>query len=273
MKTLTQLIEAMSKTNLRYEIFVVDNDSSDRTTDVVKGSFPSIKLLQNDQNVGYAKANNQAIRLSTAPYILLLNSDTLVRRKTIDFMISYMESHPKVGVATCAVYLENGQLDPACHRGFPTPWASLTYFLGLEKLFPQIKWLSGYHLLYLPLSKEHEIDSPSGAFYFVRRRVIDEVGLLDENFFMYGEDLDWSFRIKQAGWKIMFVPDVAITHLKKKSGRQSDREESRKLATEAFYDTMKIFYQKHYSRIYPKVVNWFIFWVITLLKKKDMVTV
>lgn len=244
------------------EIIVVDNASSDGSVKMVRETFPEVKLIVNPHNYGFAKGNNLGIREAKWKYVLLLNSDTVVEKDTLPVMLKFMEQNPKVGVATCRVELGDGSLDPACHRGFPTPWASLTYFLGLEKIFPKVKLFAQYHQTYKDLRTTHEIDSPTGAFYLVRREVIEEVGMLDENFFFYAEDLDWSYRIKQAGWKIMYVPEVKITHLKRQSGRENVSSAERKKATDYFYSTMKLFYQKHFVKKYPFFVNCLMNWGI-----------
>ncbi|MBI4999286.1 glycosyltransferase, partial [Candidatus Gottesmanbacteria bacterium] len=230
----------------------------------------NFKLIKNKKNLGFAAGNNIGIKASSGKYILLLNSDTIVFPDTLVSMYRYMDTHPEVGVATCRVEFPDGQLDPACHRGFPTPWASLTYFLGLERLFPKSKIFGRYHLGFLPMDKLHEIDSPTGAFYLVRQEIIDKVGFLDEDYFMYGEDLDWSYRIRQAGWKIMYYPYVKIIHLKKQSGRVGENPEVRKQATCHFYETMKIFYKKHYKAEYPGVVTVLILLAIEVKKRLDL---
>ncbi len=258
--------------NLEAEIIVVDNDSTDGTVEMLEGQVQNeIKILRNKENLGFARANNIGIQNSSGKYILLLNSDTIVEKNTIAEMVKYMEQNPKIGVATCRVELPDNSLDPACHRGFPTPWASMTYFLGLERLFPMSKIFGQYHLGFLPMGEPHEIDSPSGAFYLVRREVIDRVGMLDEDYFMYGEDLDWSFRIKQAGWKIMYYPFVKITHFKKRSGRAGVDVKTRKETTKYFYETMKIFYQKHYANKYPAIINSLFMLAIDAKKKLNSI--
>lgn len=236
------------------EIIVVDNGSKDESAEMVRKDFPDTKLIKNTTNLGFARANNIGIKASKGKYTLLLNSDTVIFSDVIPKMIEFMKKNPKVGVSTCRVELENGKLDPACHRGFPTPWASFTYFTGLEKIFPKCKIFGQYHQTYKDLSTLHEIDSCSGAFYFIRRRVIEDVGLLDEDYFIYGEDLDWSYRIKQKGWKIYFNPNTKILHLKKRSGRYHPNEAIKNKTTEYFYDTMELFYNKNLRQKYP----WFI---------------
>lgn len=254
------------KTDFKFEVVVVDNGSEDESCLMVKKDFPWVNLIENKKNLGFSKGNNIGIRRAKGKYILLLNSDTVVNKKAISEMVEFMEKNKKVGAATCRVLLEDGSLDPACHRGFPTPWNAFCYFLGLEKLFPKSKVFAGYHLGYLPMNKTHEIDSLTGAFYFVRKKVIDEVGLLDEDYFMYGEDLDWSYRIKKTGWKIMYVPKAEIVHFKKRSGRKAKNKKLRRKVSDYFYETMKLFYKKHYLDKYPKILLFFVFLTIDIKK-------
>lgn len=235
------------------EIIVINNGSPV----LIDDEDTTVKYIQNKTNKGFAVANNQGIKASSGRYILLLNSDTEVNNDSIRTMIAFMDTHPDAGVSTCKVVLSDGSLDPACHRGFPTPWAALSYYIGLEKLFPTSALFSQYHQGYKDLNSIHEIDSPSGAFFLVRRVVIEEVGLLDEHFFMYGEDLDWAFRIKKAWWKILYNPAVTVLHKKKQSGRASENLALRKQTQKYFYNTMELFYKKHYAGRYG--------WLITQL--------
>ena len=253
-------------------VWVVDNNSQDGSVEMVETFFPWVHLVTNHDNVGFAKANNQVLTKINSRFVLLLNPDTLVPPETLVFMVGFMDKYPKVGAATCRVELGDGQLDWASHRGFPTPWAALTYFAGLEKLFPHSRLFGQYHLIYQDLKEIHEIDSPSGAFFLARREVIDEVGMLDEDYFMYGEDIDWAYRIKEAGWKIMYVPEVSIIHykgissgIKDHSRELSTADQSTKLRSQnAFYETMKIFYSKHYANKYPALLNWLVMAAINL---------
>ena len=177
--------------------------------------------IQNGKNLGFAAGNNPGIRRAKGRYILLLNSDTEVDADTFAKMLSYMDKNENVGASTCKVMLPTGDIDPSCHRGFPTPWASITYLLKLEKLFPTSVLFGQYHQGYKGLTTIHEVDCIVGAFFMVRANVIKKVGLLDEDYFMYGEDIDWCYRIKKAGWKIMFSPQTSILHRKKQSGRSN----------------------------------------------------
>jgi len=265
-----------NKGEIKLEIIVIDNGSSDKSPQMVEQLFPQVKLIKNKENLGFSKANNLGIRKSKGKYILLLNSDTVIMPKTLETMINFMERNPQIGVSTCRVELPSGEIDPACHRGFPTPWRAFTYFSGLEKLFPKIGIFSGYHLLNLPLNTIHEIDSPSGCFYLVRKKAIKEVGNLDEDYFMYGEDLDWSFRFKKKGWKIVYFPFVKILHRKYSSGLKKKLKPSllnyriREKTIRAFYNAMRIFYNKHYKNKYPTFLKIIIFKTIALMEQLNL---
>ncbi|ANB59250.1 glycosyltransferase family 2 protein [Anoxybacteroides amylolyticum] len=243
-----------SKTKYSYEIIVVDNHSSDNSVHIIKGKFPNVAVIENKQNVGFSKANNQAIKLSKGRYILLLNSDTIVKEDTIEKMIEFMDKNKKVGASGCEVVLPNGELDRACHRGFPTPEASFYYLVGLARLFPKSPRFNQYHLGYMNLNEPHPIDCLVGAFMIVRREVIKQVGLLDEQFFMYGEDIDWCYRIKQAGWEIYYCPFTSIIHYK----GASSKKKPFKIVYE-FHRAMFLFHKKHYARKYPFIVNYFVY--------------
>lgn len=273
--------------NGEYEIIVVDNGSSDGSvTETQNSQFP-IKIIKNETNLGFAKANNVGVKAAQGQNILLLNSDTEVNSLAIQKTLKFLEESKgdikgnyrsenrretekssevgEMGVVTCRVSLNNGKIDPACHRGFPTPWNAFCYFLKLEKLFPKFKFFSGYHQYYKDLSSIHEIDAISGAFFMVRREVIDVVGLLDEDYFMYGEDLDWCYRIKAAGYRIIYNPSYSIVHHKKKSGRDTGNVELQKKTQRHFWQTMRIFYEKHYVKKYPRIVNATVLFLLKML--------
>lgn len=245
-------------------IIVVDNASTDGSREMVKKEFPNIDLIRNQRNVGFAKANNQGIRRTKSTYVLLLNTDCQATHQTITESLKFLETHPEVGVLSCKLVLPDGSIDPACHRGFPTPWASLTYFLGLEKLFPASRIFGQYHQGYKPMGEIHDVDCISGAFFLIRREVIEKVGLLDEAFFMYGEDIDWCYRIREAGWKIQFYPHVCIVHKKHQSGLAHTDSATRGQTRKHFYDAMKLFYAKHYQRRYGWLVSILVLFAIKL---------
>ncbi len=240
------------------EIIVCDNASTDGTMEMIKKEFPDVVRIQNNGNIGFAAGNNSGIKQAKGRYVLLLNSDTEVEPNVLKSMIAFMDVHPKTGAATCKLQLLDGTMDPACHRGLPTPWNAFTYYARLEKLFPKVKLLSGYHQLYKDLSTIHEVESISGAFFLVRREVIESVGVLDEDYFMYGEDIDWAYRIKVAGWQIWFNPNVTTLHKKKQSGRSHSNRERRIKTQTLFITYNKLFYTKHYEKKYP----WFITWIV-----------
>lgn len=239
-----------SETNYRYEVILIDNASLDDSVESVRRQFAQVHIMQNGTNVGFATANNQGIRISSGRYILLLNSDTQLERDTIQLMVAFMGEHPTVGASGCRVLLPDGRLDAACKRGFPTPMTSLFYVSGMARLFPSSAVINRYHMGHLSSDDVNPVDAIVGAFMLVRRNAIDEVGLLDEGYFMYGEDIDWCFRIKQAGWQIFYYPSAHIIHHK---GGSSPRKQAR--LVREFYRAMLLFYKKHYQQRYHPFVS------------------
>lgn len=257
LQTLTSVFKAHPPKG-KMEAFLIDNGSNDHTPQIVKKKFPQVKIIELSKNLGFAGGNNIGLRKAKGRYQLLLNSDTIIEKNTLIKMINFMDKNPKIGLSTCRINLVNGQIDPASHRGFPTPWASLTYYLGLEKLFPKSRVFSQYHQGWKNLKTTHEIDTPVGAFFFLRKTALNQVGLLDEIFFMYGEDIDLAFRIKKAGWKVTYTPITKITHLKGASGIRKkvknkltpEAKKQRIKTTQEFFNASKIFYKKHYQKRY-----------------------
>lgn len=258
------------------EAFVVDNASTDDSVQMVRQQFPWVQLIENDKNLGFSKANNQGLRRASGEYQLLLNPDTIVPQVTLQACIEFLKNHQDAGVVTCKVALANGKLDMDCHRGFPTPWASFTYFSGLEGAFPKLKLFGQYHQTWKDFSTTHEIDAAVGAFMMMSKRAIDDVGLLDENFFFYGEDLDWCYRFKEQGYKVYYFPEVNIVHYKGYSSgiRKESKEvtsatiESRRRVALASVEAMKLFYDKHYKSKYSFLVTWIVYGGIWLMKLK-----
>lgn len=258
-----------------YEIIIVDNASSDDSLVMVKKEFPRTILTQNKENLGFAKANNQGVKKTKGRYVLFLNPDTEVSNDAIQVVLDYMEQNIKVGVASPRVELASGELDEGSHRGFPTPWNSLTHFSGLSKLFPKSKLFSGYTMGWqLDNPEPHEVDSVVGAFYMVRRVAGEGVGWWDEDYFWYGDELDFSYRLKAAGWKIIYIPSVKILHHK---GAASGIGKSEKNITTASRETkiraakastqaMRVFYKKHYSKRYPVLLTTLVLIAISLLQ-------
>ena len=191
-----QSIFASETDHYSVEVIVVDNASNDGSVQIVEREFPKVKLIQSKKNLGFSGGNNLGLQEAAGKYILFLNSDTEVIGEAFKKMMIFMNKNPKVGASTAKTMLFSGGMDPDCHRGFPTPWASICYFLGLERLFPKSKSFGHYHKLYLDLNKAHEIDAGFGTVMFVRKKALDQAGLWDENYFFYGEDLDLFYRIK-----------------------------------------------------------------------------
>ncbi len=275
LKTCILSLKTCLKHNFKLNCVVVDNASTDESIDLIQAmKLPWLKIIKNSQNTGFAAGCNIGIKRSKGSYVLLLNPDTKVSKDTISKMVDFLKIHPKAGIVSAKLVLSDGKIDPASHRGFPTPWASFTYFAGLEKFFPSSPKFSQYHQWYKSLDKVHEIDSPSGAFMLIKKEVFNKIGLLDEDFFMYAEDIDFSYRTKQAGFQIFYNPSSTVLHtkgissgIKKHSEKKSKASiETRVRTTRHFYETMKIFYQKHYSNKYPKILKNLVFIFIDLKK-------
>lgn len=263
------------------EVWVVDNASSDGSAAMVQREFPHVRLISNARNGGYAYANNLALRQilegrgsaptaaepapgarpqpATPDYILLLNPDTVTPPGALDGLVGYMEARPEVGAAGPKLLLADGSLDLACRRAFPTPAVALYRMTGLSRLFPRSPRFARYNMTYLDPDTETEVDSVVGACMLVRGAVVREVGLLDESFFMYGEDLDWAYRIKQYGWRIMYVPSVTVHHYKRASSSQRPFRSIRH-----FYNAMRVFHRKHFAATTPAPLNLLIEAGITL---------
>jgi GT2 family glycosyltransferase len=258
-----------SDTSYEFEVIVIDNSSKDDSVEQIQRHFPQVQLIANDQNVGFAKANNQGINIAKGRYILLLNSDTIVQKDTLETMLRFMDEHPQVGAGGCKVVLPDGSLDKACKRGFPTPSASCYYAFGIAKLFPGHPRFNQYQLSHLDPDDEYPVDCLVGAFMLVRREAIEQVGLLDEEFFMYGEDIDWCYRMKQAGWQIYYYPRTQIIHYKGASSRRKPL----KIIYE-FHRAMILFHRKHYRHKYSRLVNGLVYsgvavkFGITLIRNK-----
>jgi hypothetical protein len=257
----------LDKTAYDVRVVLVDNGSSDGTPDMVRDEFEWVELIELEENRGFAGGNNVALNQVNERYCLLLNTDMeLDERSDFDRLIEYMDEHPSAGIVSPRVELPDGSLDWACHRGEPRPWAAFSYFTQLEKLFPKSETFAQYHQRYKSLNEIHTIDACTAAAMLVRATAMEEVGLLDERFFMYAEDLDWCKRFREAGHKVVFHPGAVIIHHKNKSGIDSSSSSTAKTTSAAFYDTMLQYYDKHYRTQYPQWVRALIQLAITLLK-------
>lgn len=252
-----------AKDKLDMDTWVVDNNSEDSSLKMTKKQFPHIQYIENKENMGFGAANNQALRQVKNEFILLLNPDTEVEEDTLPFMVEFMQKNPQAGAASCRALKSDGSFDWGYHRGFPTPWASFLYFLGNDRL---------YHLTDRNMGQTHEVDAISGSFFFTRKTVLEKTGLFDEDYWLYAEDIDLSFRIKKAGFKIMYVPFVKVVHFKGVSSGIKEHSQdittasaqSRIRAFNAFYETMKIFYKKNLADKYPFFVNWLVLCAINI---------
>ncbi len=230
---------------ITFATHVVDNCSTDGSAEMVRAEFPGVHLIASDQNGGYSYANNLGLRAIFAgtpvpPYMLLLNPDTVVPPDALAQMIAFMQNNPDIGIAGPKLVMASGKLDLACRRSFPSPELSIYHVLGLTKLFPKSKLFGRYNLTYLDEDQLTEVDSVVGAFMLMRTTALQQVGLLDEIYFMYGEDLDLALRIKRQGWKVVYNPAVTVLHIKRESSKQSVR------AQYEFWRAGYLFYAKHY---------------------------
>ncbi len=259
-----------SEGDFSFHVCVVDNASRDGSADMVAAEFPQVQLICSLVNGGYSYGNNlglrafgfnglpqeqrdQSTRLPTTDsptYALLLNADTVVPPAALAGLLAFMAAHPEAGVVGPKLLLMDGSLDLACRRSFPTPQVSLWRMIGFSKLFPHSPRFGRYNMTFLDPDQTAEVDAVVGACMLVRAKAIAQVGLLDEAFFMYGEDLDWAKRIKDAGWKVYYYPQVIVHHVKRAATRHSPR------AQLEFNRAMRIFYQKHYAEQTPWWLHW-----------------
>lgn len=230
---------------LRVEVFVVDNASVDNSVAMVRERFPEVHVIANADNVGFSRANNQALRIAHGRYSLLLNPDTVVAEDTFRQVVGYMDQHPQVGGLGVKMLDGHGHFLPESKRGLPTPWVAFCKMFGLSALFPRSKRFAGYHLGYLSPDETHEIDVLSGAFMLMRQTALEEVGLLDEDYFMYGEDIDLSWRLRLGGWKNVYFPGTRIIHYKGESTKRTTVN-----YVKVFYRAMVIFARKHFAPRY-----------------------
>jgi len=233
-----------------FDIWVVDNNSKDASVSIIRRNFPLVNLIENKENTGFARANNDAISKCTGDYILLLNPDTLIMENAIEKMVKFLDENPQTGIAGCKVLNDDGTLQLACRRSIPAPGVAFFRLTGLSRLFPNSKGMAKYNLTYLNPDEANEVDAVSGAFLMIRRTVVDNIGKLDERFFMYGEELDWCLRTKKAGWKVMYYPDAEIIHYK----GECSKSNCRKAAFE-FYRSMYLFHKKHFADNYNPIIN------------------
>ena len=228
---------------LRGEVFVVDNASRDESAEMVSKEFPEVKLHALRENIGFGRANNLALREATGEYLLILNPDTILGEDTLRVMVDFMKMHPQCGVSGCKLLNADGSFQTSCRRGFPTPWASFTKLFGLSTFFPNSPRFAQYNLTYLPVDQTYEIDALAGAFMILSREAFEKTKGFDEEYFMYGEDIDLCYRIKKAGLSVFYMHSTSTVHFKGESTRRSVLNE-----VKVFYEAMHIFVRKHYGK-------------------------
>lgn len=244
------------------EVIVVDNASDDISVEKIKRNYKWVKLIESKENRGYAAGNNMAKDVVKGEYVLFLNSDTLMKERTLKETTKYLDQHPEVGALTCRTLLVNGNDDKDARRSFPTPWVALSHFLFLDRIFPKSKLFAKYWYGYISPEHTHEVDVLQGAFFLSRKNVLDDVGWFDETYFLNGEDIDLSWKIKKSGWKIIYYPKVSITHVKKASKRLGDRLKNEVSGVKS----MEIFYKNRMWDQYPLVLNWLVMLAIQIMK-------
>lgn len=245
------------------QVVVVDNGSSDGSVKMVQKKYPQVTLVDHGSNTGFAKGNNIGVNVSDAKYLLFLNSDTVVKRFSLVKPLKYLKTYPKVGAITIRLYLKDGSIDLDNHRNFPTPWASFTKFTKLGKLFPKSEFFNSYHLGCRKIDKIHQIPVAAGSYLMMSTKLFKQVGMWDETYFFYGEDIDLCYRINEVGYKIIYYPKVSTLHLrgatsglrKENSKTKASSKANRIKVAQASVDAWKIFYKKFYIRKYPRIVT------------------
>jgi GT2 family glycosyltransferase len=245
------------------EIIVVDNASTDGSVEMVRADYPAVYLVANNENQGFATANNQGTAVAQGRYLLFLNSDTRLEPRALVEPLAYLQAHPQVGAITVRLLYPTGERDPDNHRGFPTPWNALCHFSGLSRLFPNSPRFNGYFQGFADFEQTHTVPVIAGSFMMMPRALFDQLGGWDENYFFYGEDIDFCYRINQAGYEIVYYPHVTVLHYKGASSglRKESADIARppkatriKVAQESIR-AMKIFYRKFYREQYPWLVT------------------
>lgn len=245
------------------EVIVVDNASSDGSQEMVRAVYPDVALLANQENVGFAAANNRGAAAANGRYLLFLNSDTRVEPDALVKPLAYLEEHPAAGAITVKLLYPSGQRDPDNHRGFPTPWNAFCHFTGLSRVFPHSPRFNDYFQSYRDFSQTHPIDVTAGSFLMMPADLFHRVGGWDETYFFYGEDIDLSYRIRQTGAEIIYYPHVTVLHYKgASSGLRKESaaianppKETRLRVARESVRAMRVFYRKFYRDKYPRFVT------------------
>ena len=262
------------RNEVEFEVIVPDNGSTDGSPEMVEKEFPWVKkVIKIGKNLGFASGNNKARYFINGVYVLFLNPDAQVHTNTLFKTIKYLDSHADVGALGCKIVLPNGQLDKDARRSFITPWIGLTHiYLKLDRIFPKSKLFAKYWYGYISPNEEHEVDSLQGAFLLTRKRVLDQVGWFDEDYFLNAEDIDLCWKIKEKGWKIIYYPEVSITHIKGAAkGKTKETKKKVNLKEKLKYrlaevDAMELFVKKRLWKKYPLALNLFVLTGTKLLR-------
>ncbi len=255
-----QSIEANTHTP-KFEIIVVDNNSQDGTVEMLREEFPSVCLIVNSSNLGFAKPINQAIQRSQGRYVLLLNNDTLILDSALDQLVQFADARPEVGICGPKVLNRDGSLQKQCRRSFATPWDLFCYFSGLSTIFPKSSLFARYLMTYKDENEIHAADAISGSCMLIRREVLDQIGLFDERFFAYQEDADFCFRAKHAGWQIYYYPQVQIVHYASHGGSRVNPYRS----IFEWHRSYFLYYRKNLAGRYFFLFNW-VYYLVMLIK-------
>lgn len=238
----------------QFEVWVVDNNSGDHSVEMLKRDFPSVITVANTENVGFARACNQVIPLASGDHILLVNPDTVASPQAVSHLLSYMDAHPECGAVGPKVLNPDGSLQLSCRRSFPNIAASFFRLTYLSLIFPKHRLVAHYNLTYADPDLLLEVDALSGAFMMLRKTAVERIGLLDEDIFMFGEDIDWCWRVKQDGWKVVYEPKAVVYHYHGASSRLR-----RVGAAINLHKGMEVFYRKHMAPRNWSIVNWFVY--------------
>ncbi|MBI3984803.1 MAG: glycosyltransferase family 2 protein [Candidatus Levybacteria bacterium] len=264
-----------------YEVIVADNSSTDGSLEFFKKykettSIKTFQIIDNGGNLGFSKGNNKGVAYTKGKYVLFLNPDTIVYKETLNKMISFLDKNPNVGAVSCKLINKDGEIDFNCHRGFPTPWNALCYFSGLQRLFPKSRIFAGYTRGWEDFDSIHEVDAIEGAFMMMPKEVGEKVGWWDEDYFFYGEDLQFCLDIKKLGYKIYYAGTSNIMHIggassgiKKKTQELTTANiETKKRLQKERFSAMRIFYKKNYKNKYPFIIYWIVDKAIGFLEKR-----
>lgn len=243
------------------EVIVVDNASRDGTAGLVAKEYPQVRFHENQANAGYSRPMNQALRMGSGRFLLQLNPDTHILPGALDRLVALMEAHPEIGICGPKVLNRDRSFQQHCRRGDPRPWAVISYFLGLNRVFPKSRFFGGYLLNYLDEDQPGEVENVSGSCMLIRREVLEQIGFLDEAMYAYQEDSDLCFRARRAGWRIYFLPEAQIIHY---GGQGGSRVEPYRSIIE-WHRSYWLYYRKHLAKDYFFLFNWF-YYLLMLAK-------